>query len=80
MEVALRQVEHVPAQADELGDAQAVAVGDQDHGGVAVAVAAWPRPGGGHQPLDLLGGEVLARPAGSVGDPPRRHIPIRMLA
>ena len=42
MQVALRQVEHVPAQAGELGDAQAVAIGDQDHGGVAMAVSAWP--------------------------------------
>ena len=33
---------HVPAQAGELGGAQAVAVGDQDHGGVAMAVAAVP--------------------------------------
>ena len=42
MQMALRQVEHVPAQADQLGDAQAVAIGEQDHGGVAMAVAAGP--------------------------------------
>ena len=43
-----------------------MAVGDQDHGGVAMAVAAGPGAGGGHQPLDLLGGEVLARPAAAL--------------
>ena len=42
MEVPLRQLEHVPAQADQLGGAQAVAVGEQDHGGVALPVAAGP--------------------------------------
>ena len=40
--MSLRQVEHVPTQADQFGDAQAVAIGEQDHGGVAVAVAATP--------------------------------------
>ena len=42
MEMSLRQVEHVPAQADQFGDPQAVAIGDEDHGGVAMAVAAGP--------------------------------------
>ena len=42
MQVALRQVEHVPAQAGELGDPQAVAIGEEDQGGVAMAVAAGP--------------------------------------
>src|SRR3954447_13722169 len=37
---ALVEVDHVPAQADQLGDAQAVPVGDEDHGAVAVGVAA----------------------------------------
>jgi hypothetical protein len=60
----------------QLGGAQTVAVGDQDHGRVAVAVATGPIPGGGDQPLDLVGGEVLARPAGGVGNAPWRYIPI----
>ena len=42
MQVALRQLEHVPAQADQLGAMQAVAVGDEDHGGVALPIAAGP--------------------------------------
>ena len=42
MQVAMRQVEHVPAQADKLGDPQAVAIGEQDHGGVALPIAAGP--------------------------------------
>ena len=42
MQVPLRQVEHVPAQADQFGDAQAVAIGEQDHGGVALPIAAGP--------------------------------------
>ena len=42
MQKALRQVEHVSAQADQFGDPQAVEIGDQDHGGVALSVAAGP--------------------------------------
>jgi hypothetical protein len=61
VEEALVEVELVPAHGDELGDAQAVAVGEEDGGGVAVAVAAAARAGGLDQPPDLLGGEVLAR-------------------
>ena len=70
------EVEHVPAQGGELAHPQAVAVGDQDHGGVAVAVAAGPRSGGGDQPFDLGRGEVLAWPPGGVLEPARRDIPI----
>jgi len=40
MEMPLGQVEHVPAQANEFRRTQAVAIGDQDHGGVAMAVPA----------------------------------------
>ena len=39
-----------------------MAVGEQDHGGVAMTVAARPGTGGGDQALDLVGGEVFARP------------------
>ena len=59
MKVTLAQVEHVPAQARELRGAQAVPAGEEDHGGIAVAVTARPGTGGRHQPLDLVGGEVL---------------------
>ena len=44
MQMALRQVEHVPAQTDQFGDAQAVAIGEQDHGGVALPVVTGPPP------------------------------------
>ena len=40
VQVSLCQVEHVPAQADQLGNPQAVTIGEQDHGGVALPVAA----------------------------------------
>ena len=39
MVVALGEVDHVPAGGAQLAGAQPVAVGEQDHGGVAVGVA-----------------------------------------
>ena len=60
VEGALLEVEHVPAHADELRGSEAVPVGEEDHGRVAVGVAARVLLGGG-QALDLLGGEELAR-------------------
>jgi hypothetical protein len=76
MELALGEVDHVPAQADQLGDAQAVPVGDEDHGAVAVGVAAEPIAGGLAQALDLLAGEELARAQLLVLAPWRRKCPI----
>ena len=53
-----------PAQVDELADPQTVAIGDKDHGRVAVAIAVvLGRP---DQALDLGLGEVLASPIGGV--------------
>src|SRR5215218_8834414 len=72
----LAEVEHVPAQADELGDAQAVPVGDQDHGAVAVGVAAETIAAGLAQALHLGTGQELARTQLIVPTPWRRECPI----
>ena len=58
MQAAMGEVDGVPAQRDQLGRPQPVPVGDQHHGGIAVAVAILP--GGGDQAIDLAIGEVLA--------------------
>jgi hypothetical protein len=47
-----------------------VAVCDQDHGGVAVAVAG-PLAGGFLEPLDLLFGQILPGPELRIGGPAR---------
>ena len=47
-----------PSAGPPVGRPQAMAVGDQDHGGVAVAVAV--ALGGVDQPLDFGLGQVLA--------------------
>ena len=54
------EVDLVPAKVADLGSPQAVPVGQQDHGGVAVTVAV--APGGLDQRLDLVGGQVLPGP------------------
>src|SRR3954466_4323459 len=52
------EVDLVPAERAQLGDAQAVAVGDPDQGSIPVPVPVLP--GGSDQALDFLGGQVLA--------------------
>ena len=59
MHAAMGEVDGVPAQRDQLGRPQAVPVGDQHHGGVAVAIAVLAS--GRDQPIDLGVGQVLAR-------------------
>ena len=49
------EVDLVPAQVADLGRAQSMPEGQQDHGGVAVAVPV--APGGFDQRLDLADGE-----------------------
>ena len=61
MQVTLVEVDHIPAQVDKLGDAQAVPVGDEDHGAVAVGVAAKPVITGLAQAFHLLAGEEFTR-------------------
>jgi hypothetical protein len=61
MEPARRQLDLVPLKIADLGRPQAVPIGDQDHGGVAVPVpAAFPRRC--HQALDLGPGQILTCP------------------
>src|SRR5215467_7343310 len=58
MQAAMSKVDGVPPQRDELARSQSVPVGDQHHGGIAVAVAILP--GSTDQAGDLAIGEVLA--------------------
>ena len=53
------KIDGVPAQRDQLARPQAMAVGDQDHGGVAVAIAVLASCR--DQPIDLGVRQVLAR-------------------
>ena len=62
------EVDLIPAQVHQLAHPQAMAIGDQDHGGIAVAPAV--ALGGLDQLLDLGLGQVLAGPVG-VGAPCR---------
>src|SRR5262249_44440769 len=59
VQAALGQLDLLPLQAADLRGPQTVAVGDQDHGRVAMPVAAM-LAGVVHQPLDLALGEVPA--------------------
>ena len=52
------EIDLIPAQVHDLGRAQPVPEGDQDHGRIAVPVAVLPRRS--HQRLDLLLGQVFA--------------------
>ena len=67
MELGALPVDLIPAEHAELGDPEAVQVGAEDHGGVAVRVPTTPPPGGLHEPLDLVVGEILAGAAVAVG-------------
>jgi hypothetical protein len=59
VEAALRKLNLLPLQVAYLGGPQAMAIGDQDHGRVAMPVAAM-LAGAVHQPLDLALGEVAS--------------------
>ena len=72
----LLEIEHVLARGDELGGAEAVAVGEEDHGAVAVAVPAVAVAGGLTPAPDLPGGKELARADVGVADASRRHCPV----
>ena len=58
MQAAMGEVDGVPAQRHQLGRPQPMPVGDQHHGGIAVAVAILP--GSIDQAGNLAIGEVLA--------------------
>jgi hypothetical protein len=76
MQETLVEVDHIPAQSDKLAGAQAVSVGDEDHGAVAMSVPAKPIATGLTQALDLLAGQELTRSNLCVGAPARRKCPI----
>ena len=57
VQATLGQLDLLPLQVAHLGGPQTVAVGDQDHGRVAMPVAAM-LSGAVHQPLNLALGEV----------------------
>ena len=59
MQTAVGKVDGVPPRPDELARPQPVLVGDQHHGGIAVAVAVLP--GRGDQAIDFGVGQILAR-------------------
>jgi hypothetical protein len=61
------EVDRVPSKFAYFGRTEAVPVGDEDHGGIAVAVAI--TFGGFDQLLDLGLGQVLALPVSGVGTP-----------
>src|SRR5262249_31100408 len=57
MQAALGELDLLPLQVAHLGGPQAVAIGDQDHGRVAMPIAAM-LASAVHQSLDLALGEV----------------------
>src|SRR5215207_7548447 len=71
---AVLEVDLIPAQRAQLGDAQPVPIGDLDHGGIAVPVPVLAC--GGDQALDFLGGQVFAWSALGLGHGPWRNCPI----
>jgi len=77
MDEAMQKVDLIPGQRAQLGDTQAVPEGDQDHGGIAQAIAAPAALGSRHETLYLLGGEVFARPNVPVAAPGGGTVPFR---
>src|SRR5215510_2103081 len=59
MQAALGELDLLPLQVADLRGPQAVAIGDQDHGRVAMPVAAMLARAV-HQPLDLALGEIAS--------------------
>jgi len=57
VQAALGEFDLLPLQSADLGGPQTVPIGDQDHGRVAMPVAAM-LAGTVHQPLDLALGEI----------------------
>ena len=65
----MAEIDLIPTQVYKLGRPQAVAEGDEDHGGIPVTPAIGP--GGIDQLIDLGAGQVLPRPIGRVRLSPR---------
>src|SRR5215207_8708947 len=71
---AVLEVDLVPAERAQLGDAQSMSIGDPDHGGIAVPIPVLPC--GGDEALDFFGGQVLAGAALGLENGPGRDCPI----
>jgi len=67
MHQALPQIDLLAPEADQFGHAEPVPVGEQDHRGIALAVAS-ETLGRGDQPVDFRRCQVLAAAPLSVGD------------
>lgn len=72
VEQAIPEVHLVPAERNQFGDAQAMALGKLDHGGIPVSMAskAFRRANEG---VHLGGGEGLSAPPGGIGPLTRRQ-------
>ena len=68
----MAEVDRIPPQRHQLGHPESVPIGDQHHGGVAVAVTV--AAGGGDQLVDLGLGQVLAGTDLGIPPPERRLI------
>src|SRR5436190_20342174 len=77
MDEPMREVDLIPGQSAQLGGAQAMPEGDQDHGSVAHTIAAPALLGGSDQALDLLWREVFSWPDIPDPAPWRRYCPIK---
>jgi hypothetical protein len=71
MEQSAREIDLAPFEPAKLADAQAVSIGDEDHRGVAMAVAT-AFASRGHQHLDLGRRQVFAWPTIDVALSTRR--------
>ena len=76
MQDALLEVDLIPPQGSQLTHPEYVPIADQDHGGIAMAIATRPRAGGLQEEIDLSRGEVLARAILSIRTTLRRNCPI----
>ena len=65
----LVEIELIPAQRAQLPYPEHVPVADENHGGVAMTVAAIPAPCGFHQPRDFARRQVLARAPFLISNP-----------
>ena len=64
----------IPLQGGELGHSEPVGVGEDNHRGIAVAIAP-TLSGGFDDPVNLIWGEVFAGASCFVPDPSRRNCP-----
>ena len=74
---AIAKIDLRPGQSDKFRDAQPVTESQEERRGVALAPAA-ALSGGGDQPLDLIRGQKLARPA--IGSTRPRVLPAAAVA